>query len=230
MLPLFPLNLFVISLILFIGLIPHISLGSDLPPGMIMGEKHIVILQASQERVFSTLFLGVTNTTSESLEATVPLLYPRSTRNVQTMEGTQNSEIVVEENSGRFAIKKPFPPGTTVLSLRFSLPSLGSETQTLEYTVMQKIKHLVFLKQQDTGFNIEVDGFQAQLPSMLQGASFKGIANTKIIPAMTTLKVKLSSLPESRKDYYLLGAAFTLLLILGSALKMKTLTHVTITS
>lgn len=193
--------------------------GVQLSSGLKFGDRHIVILQANQHNILSTLFVGITNNTSGSLKGTVPLFHPEATREVQVVEGLQESHIVVSEAKGGFAVEKSFPPGSHIVAVRFVVPSSGSTRQTLRYRTTVDLHQIAFLKQKRQGmtFDFHTAGFNTEIPTTLHGASFQGMVNEKMIPAGSLLTVELSSLPEGRSRYYLLGAAFALLLLLGSA-------------
>lgn len=187
------------------------SVSRDGVSGVYLGERHIMIVEPTQDSIFMTYFFSVHNSELASINSRVSLLYPQNIYGIQPLSGVTDSDVVFID--GRFYLEKLWEPGHTVISLRYSVPYSGAGEQILKFIVVEDLLQLSFIQQKRLFFVMDVEQFVDRIPHVLDAEKFIGKSNTNSIRKGDSLLLVLSSLPISAWRYYVLALCFGVLMI-----------------
>lgn len=178
-------------------------------------ENHSVIVEGGYEVLNCIHFFGVMNPHQQPLRERIPLFYPHTMRLIKIVSGVEEGDLVFDESTKRWMIEKDFPPGKSVLALRYVMDG-GSASHRLTFHVPYDMESLTFLKGLDQHFSLSMEGYKKGTPSNLKGSRLLGIMSENRVLKDTTLHLVLEGLPQDRRWFYVLGFCIVFILFLGS--------------
>ncbi len=195
----------------------QLTLGNE----MIESKRHMVILHPTVDVVNATYIFGVENKSPKSIEHKLPILMPREKINFRPQEGvTAEDLILAEEGNADVWVRKSFKPALSIIGFGYQVPaSFGEATLTFiapeamsEFQVMVP-DDLMVLESADME-KLDDQGFAGRVFDSLRAVN---------VSAGSTIKIKITGVPEGRTRFLLAGWIFVLTLaILAAFLGWKT--------
>ncbi len=189
--------------------------------GVEISERHIIIVEADQDRISASYYLGVMNHGEKPMKFSTPILFPKQMTHFEPQGSLTNDDIHLKSN-GQIFLEKEFPKGLTLANLGFQVELKTLPEKILSFTAPYDLKELSIVTSKSSPLQFTGEGFEPGVPHMLANSEYKGIMvhNKKKDQAF---RITIQGFPEHGKNTWLLGSLFlSLLLSLGSFLTLRT--------
>ncbi len=214
-------SLTVIILVLIFFSNPLKAKNSDDEKKIEISDRHIIIIDANQEKINSSYYLGVMNHLDNPKKFSTPVMFPKEMSHFEP-QGQVTKEEINLNSSGQITMEKEFRKGLSLVNFGFQIETESLTDKSITFVAPYDLKELSLVVSKTSPLNLSGEGFSEGVPHMLANSEYKGIMihNMKKGRSFT---VAIHGLPEHGKHIWLLGSIFFSLLVgVSTLLTLKT--------
>lgn len=182
--------------------------------------RHLVILREGIDAVWGSYIFAVQSDEPGPAKLTARIRLPKETEDFMPQEGVEPNEVKLDGDA--LAIAKDFPPGTTIVTIGFKIPSsFGKGEITMKPA--GGVEELTVLVPKRSNAKLDAAWLEPAPGDATPDPDYAAFVAREPLAADAEKKMVITGIPEGRKRIWILGGVVgALMVVLAAVAALRT--------